>query len=135
MRNFLIAALAATALAGAGAASAQIVAPDTSGQIHPSGSLIWPREDSFAYLRGHGISKGAANTAAQTYATTPTGEPVSARVPEYGYMPSTWQGTWDEWREHQDACSARFKSYNRQNDTYMAKAGARRFCQVGFETE
>ncbi len=135
MRNYLIAALATAVLSGAGAASAQIGVADTSGQIHPSGSVVWPRDDSYAYLRGHGIAKADANAAAQAYATTPTGEPISARVPEYGYMPSNWQGTSEEWKEHQDACAAKFKSYNRRNDTYMARGGAHRFCQVGFEAQ
>jgi len=143
MRTLLLTALAMSAVAGV--ASAQINAPNPP-DLHNSGSLLWPRDDSYAYLRGHGIDKDQANIVTETLtpqgrrvsttalgATAPiaTQRSISAQVPQYGYMPSTWHGTWQEWMAHQDACAAKYRSYDRSTDFYYYKPGQRQYCNAG----
>jgi hypothetical protein len=151
MRTILLSALAMSALAGV--ASAQINAPSPT-ELHPSGSLLWPRSDSFSYLRGQGIDKNIASEAVETAAPegrrvtvdslrgtaprataarTPSGSPVAGRVTEYGYMPSSWTGTWDQWMAHQDACAARYKTYDRSDDKYYYKVGQKTYCHLGLK--
>lgn len=146
MRTILLTALAVAALGGV--ASAQIGAP-AGPDLHPSGSLLWPRDDSFAYLRGHGIDPNEATIITEslapqgkhaspglfvTGAPTAIGTNVAGRVPEYGYMPSTWTGTWDEWMKHQDMCAAKYRTYSRSTDLYFYKAGEKQYCNAGLKT-
>jgi len=147
MRNILLAALAISAFGGV--ASAQINAPNPP-DLHQSGSLLWPRDDSFAYLRGHGIDKNEATIVTESLAPqgrrvttsdffvpgapTATGSLVTGRVPDYSPMPSYWTGTWDEWTKHQDQCAAKYRTYDRTTDFYFYKPGAKQYCSVGLKT-
>jgi hypothetical protein len=146
MRTLILTTLASVALAGA--ASAQINAPALP-DIHPSGSLLWPRDDSYAYLRGHGIDKDEATIiteslapqgkratpgffstfAPETEATVASQAPVSARVPDFS--PTT---SWDAWRQHQYDCSVTYPSYNPATDMVMSTDGGREFCQLSLAT-
>jgi hypothetical protein len=146
MRNILITALAISAFGGI--AAAQINAPNPP-DLHPSGSLQWPRDDSYAYLRGHGIDKDEATIITESLApqgkratpglfnpnaSVPSASSVAGRVPEYGYMPSTWTGTWDEWMKHQDMCSAKYRTYDRTTDLYFYRIGEKQYCNAGLKT-
>ena len=146
MRTILLTALAMSALAGV--ASAQNAAPNNT-VIHPSGSLSWPRSDSFSYLRGQGLDKDEVSIAVESAAPqgqrvtvdqltrnnarTASGAPVAGRVAEYGYMPTSWTGNWDEWTKHQDMCAARYKTYDRYDDKYYYKVGEKTYCQLGLK--
>jgi len=144
MRSIFLTALALSAVCGA--ANAQIGAPNPPA-LHNQGSLLWPRDDSFAYLRGHGIDKGEAadltetlvpqgrpaNISLFTSAATSPAAPVSARVPDYSTMPSSWTGTWEEWQNHQDMCATRYRTYDRSTDKYFYKVGAQQYCSLGLK--
>lgn len=68
-------------------------------------------------------------------ARTGQGVPVAATVPaqDYGYMPMRFQGTWEEWRAHQDMCDDRYRTYDRTTDMFYATPGHRHFCNLGLK--
>jgi len=150
MRTFLLTTLAVAGLATS--AVAQINAPNPP-DLHQSGSLLWPRDDSYAYLRGHGIDKDEATIITESLApqgrrvttnlffpapadevsppvaTVATPSPISARVPDFGPAPS-----WDAWRRHQYDCSMAYPSYNPSNDMVRGADGGQEFCQLSLAT-
>lgn len=105
----------------------------TSGDVTPGITLAELQASAGVGPLAQGGGTGIAGHALPVEARTGQGTNVSATVPEYGYRPLTFDGTWQEWQAHQDACDARYRTYDRSTDTFYATPGHRHFCNIGLK--
>lgn len=158
MRTLFALAAGVAAVSLAGAASAQVTSSDVTPSANPnvelgkltsiSDTMLRQMTDGQCYLSsasydyqtgaydfGPPVKANCLVSVVGPYegAAVATGSPVSARVPQitYGYMPLTWQGTWEEWREHQDQCARHYRSYDPMTDMFVTYGGVSKFCQLG----
>jgi len=127
MRIILALTLGVTAIAGAAYAQHPAIT-DWSTAPHPAGSVVGPREDDPAYLRFERDLQRDLDARKRALAATGTLSDISdvTTMPP----PNDWKGTVDSWRLHMASCSARFKTYDAETDTFIAQPGVTRRCNL-----
>ena len=122
-------ALSVAFLAIAGAASAQYAPVKTSPlEPNPPGSVAYPREDDPAYRRFERQLQADLERRKAELAATGVLSDVSSvtTMPP----PNDWRGSLQSWREHMARCSARYRTYNAETDTYFSSPGVSRRCTL-----